>query len=279
MAFRGAASFVAVDRDGVSAGAIRSGVAGSRLKSLAFTPLAPGVVDPRPFEANVSAPDVLSRVVATAVSSAGLEGAEATLVLSDAVARTALLQPPRDVKTDAYARYRMSQGLPYPPSEAVIGTFPLSAGAVVAAAIRRSVVSEYESVLAAARVAIASVEMATFVALPGLRDTPAGEGSHVDIVLGDAAVTFLGSDATGVRAFRTRRRSGDPDTDWLCAEVERTTAPFSAERPWVRVVGRGAIALVDALKGRGFDAREALVTATGGLALPPCEVVWAGARV
>jgi hypothetical protein len=101
-------------------------------------------------------------------------------LLTDAAADT----DPREL-----VRFRLASSLPYPPGEAVVDVLPLGGGRLLGAAVRRSVVAEYESVATAAGFEQEGVDLAPLVALAGL----ARRASGVHVILGDAALSLARS--------------------------------------------------------------------------------------
>lgn len=277
MKFGGAGVFVAVDRTGVEGGELRAGFRGPRLASYAAAPLSAGALEPRPFDANILDPGAVADAVKRVAAALGAAKGGVVLVLPDGVARASLLHPPANVAPDHFARFRLAQGLPYPAAEAVVGTLKVAGGGHLAGAVWRRVVAEYEQALAAADLDVVSVELAPFLALAGFGGGRGRDGYTTDVILGAAAFSLAASDAAGLRVFRTRRRTADPEIERIADEVERTAAASGDTVTLVRVVGRGSSLVIAELARRGLRAEAGWSVGHEGLPVEPFELVWAGA--
>src|SRR6185295_13548925 len=99
------------------------------------------------------------------------------------------LEVPTGVDPDEFARYRFAD-LPYPAAEAVVDVLPVRGGRVVAAAVRRLVVEDYEAVVAAAGLAQERFDITSLAALGGLLKDSASDELVLDVILGDVAFTM-----------------------------------------------------------------------------------------
>ncbi len=268
--------FVGLDRGSVEGGELRAGVRGARLSSYASVVLDPGALEPRPFEPNIADPEAVADAVRRVAAAIDAVGRRVVLVLPDGVARTGLVKPPGNVAADRFARFRLGQGLPYSSGESVVGTLRVTGGAHLAGVAWRKVVSEYETILGAADVEVASAELAPFLALSGLETGRQHDGLTVDAILGAAAFSLAVWDRTGLRLFRNRRRGVAPEIERVADEIARTAALVEGRSVEVRAVGQGARELLSELGRRGIPAERGWNLAHDGLDVEPFELVWCG---
>jgi hypothetical protein len=269
---------VAFDASGVAGAALARGLGAPRVRSLAHVALTPGALWPSPFEANLRRPEEVKEALREVARALALGDAGVCLVLPDGVARLCDLDVPADTSAAAFARYRMAPALPYPAEEAVIDVLPLGRGRVLAAAVRRRVLEGYEAAAAEAGLAQDRVDVAPLGALAALaRREPPG-ALTVDLVLGDAAVSLAARVGGTVAAFRNRRRDRSAgEGRRLRAEVERTAAlAGGAAAGNIRVLGAGALALVQELQAAGAPAEAGWRVQGEGLAAGGAELAWLG---
>jgi hypothetical protein len=204
--------------------------------------------------------------------------AGACLLLPAGVARIVLLELPAGVEAEGFARFRLASSLPYPAAEAVVDLMPAGPGRVLAAAVRRRVVEEYERAAAAAGLRQARLDLAPLAALAGLEQEPSGGPRAVDVILGDAAVSFAARAHGALRAYRTRWRDPAVDeTRWLADEAWRTADLIGdGAFPPLRVVGPGASALVRDWTAAGLSAAPGWALEGRGLPAPAAELAWLG---
>ena len=127
--------------------------------------------------------DLREALSPTPVRSLG-RGSGAVLVLPEWTARLALLEVEgNDVKD--YARFRLASSLPYPLAEAVVDVLRVGPGRALAAAVRRSIVEEYETAAAGAGFVSERVDLAPLVGLAGLLDRDPSPTVHA--LLGETA--------------------------------------------------------------------------------------------
>jgi hypothetical protein len=240
---------VAFDASGVSGASFAHTLGRARLRDFARVELAPEALTPSAAEKNLPRPDVVIEALLALKRRLG-NATGATLVLPHGVASLALLDPPKDTGLRDFVRFRLARGLPYPAEEALVDWLALGAGRVLAAAVRRGVVAEYESAAAAAGLGHERVDLAPLMAAAGLR----GRGAGVHVILGDAALSLLAFENARLAAFRTRRRDPGPrEASWLVAEAERTASLAGSDRT-ITFSGAGAEGLVRELLAAGRPA-------------------------
>lgn len=278
----GAKLLVAFDASSVSGALASWGLRGLRLRSAARVPLAAGVLVPSPLEDNLVRVDEVRDALTSVRASLKTNGRRAALILPDGLARAQLLEVPRGVPFLEYARYRMSQGLPYPASEAVIDALDLGGRRFLCAAVRRAVIEPYEAVAASAGFSQDRVELAPLAAVAGLRRLMHGGDSTVDVILGDAAISLTACQGRELRVFRSRRRDrGSDEARWLHEEVDRTSALSGGSVPSrVRVVGSGAAGVVRGLEALGLKVEPGWPVSDGAeLPVQAVELAWLGAAL
>lgn len=269
---------LAFDSSGVWAARARWGRRGPQVAACAVAPLAEGALVVSPFEANLLRPEELRTALREAYRRLGAPERGAALVLPSGVARTALLQPPGGARPREYARYRLTQGLPYPASEAVVDVLPLGQGRFLGAAVRRRVVAEYEEAAASAGWRQDRLDLAPLAALEALKSRPPEGGAGVDVILGEAGLCLAAYAGGRVRSFRARLRDpGEDEPARVQADAERTAAAAGLDSPRLRVVGPGALSLIHALSFRGLPAAVAWEAPRDGLPAAASELSWLGA--
>lgn len=281
MALWGSKLLVAFDACAV-AGAVASwGMGGLRLRLFARAPLASGSIQPSPLEGNLARADEVREALAAVRASLGSNGRGAALILPDGVARTLLVEVPEGAEARDYARFRLSQGLPYPVDQAIVDVLPLGHRRVLAAAVRRGLVEEYESAASASGFAQERLDLAPLSALGGLLRQPASSGRVVHVILGDAAVSLAALQNGTVQVFRNRRRDlGLDEPSRLLDEIDRTAdLGGSGPPPRISVVGTGARALIEGVTTRGRKAEPGWRASSGGLPGEAAELAWLGAAL
>ncbi len=214
------AVYVGFDAASLSGVVLARGFGRRRLRSFVRVPLAPDAIAPSAVSPNILRPEEVREALRRLRQQLGRAGSAATLVLPDGTARLALLEVEGDNLRD-YARFRLGPGLPYPLGEAVVDVLPAGPGRALAAAVRRSIVEEYEEVATTAGFTRERVDLAPFVGLAGMlrRD----RAPEVHALLGEAALSLAAFDARGIAVVRQRRR--DPaagEGERLFAEAART---------------------------------------------------------
>jgi hypothetical protein len=207
------------------------------------------------FDANLIDQEKVRTALRDLRQALGGNGRRATVILPDGLARVQLLAPPPGTPSVDFARYRLSQGLPYPAAEALVSAMSVGSGLELGAAVRRQVVAGYEAAVSAAGFVQGSLSLAPFAALLGLLRRPA-PGHGAMLALGDTAVSIALCEGERVLAFRNRRRQRDPnEPSRLMEEMERLARATHVDRVAnVRVVGPGANGLLRALTAAGCPA-------------------------
>ena len=243
-------------------------------------PLDPGVLRPSPHEVNVAEPDAVAGALASLRRELG-GGEGAVLVMPEGAARVLLLEPPRGVDIREYARFRMVQGLPYPPSEAVMDTLAVARGLYLCGAVRRSVARGYEEVAESSGLRAERLDAAPLVAVNGLRRRAGPGEAGIALLLGDSAVSFAAFDRGRLAVFRTRLRQPGPDeASWLRDELTRTAAILGgAPLSRVAVVGSGAAVTARSLRALGLDADPVVGGLGGEDRTEAAELDWLGAAL
>jgi hypothetical protein len=248
---------IAFDAGSISAACVRRGVRAPRVLSSSSVRLPEGAVLPSAFGRNVPEPELVGRATREALASLRSRGG-LTLVLPHGVSRLAVLDLPRGDEPTEYARFRLRASLPYPAAEAVVDFLPLERGRMLAAAVRREVVAEYEAVAAQSGIRLARVDLAPLAAAAGARPIAASFGAAtVFLVLGDAACSFLAYDGGRLLGVRTRRRDGERgDAERLREDALRTAeqAGLFGELELV-VAGSGARRVLDLWAAAGREGR------------------------
>jgi hypothetical protein len=273
---------IAFDTGAVSGAVVSWGWNGPRLHAFARAGLAPGAIVASAVEPNVTRPQEVTEALEAVRAGIG-HVARATVVLPDGVARTVLLEPPARVAPLEFARFRLSQDLPYRRDEAIVGLLPAGGGRVLAAAVRRAVVESYEAVVARAGLDRERVDLAPLASVAGLLRRSRRRELTVDLILGDAAYSLAVSRAGRLQGFRNRRRDPEGDTpERFAGEVDRAALLVAGHDAAlrVRVVGSGAGPLVERLRAAGRPAEPAWsATPPDGRRVDAVELSWLGAAL
>ena len=244
---------LAFDASGVSgAGFVRSW-RGFRLREFARVDLPPGALTPSATGPNLQRPDSVGEALAALRRRLG-GGVGTTLVLPHGVAWIALLDTPSDTDLRAFVRFRLAPSLPYPADQAIIDALVLGPGRALGAAVRRSVVAEYEEAATTAGFTRDRVDLAPLMGVAGVLRR--GKGVHV--ILGDVALSLAAFQGPRLAAFRTRWRDPGPgEAVRLVQEAERTALLAGGDGA-VTFAGAGAAGLVEELMATGSPARLAV---------------------
>jgi hypothetical protein len=211
--------YVGFDATTVSAATLARGFGRRRLGAFETVALAEGVLNTSPASSNVLRPGDLREALAQLRSRVG-RGGGAVLVLPEGTARVSLLEVEGNDLRD-YARFRLASVLPYPVQEAVVDVLKVGPGRALAAAVRRSIVEDYEEAAAGAGFVRERVDLAPLVAVAGLLERDPSPAVHA--LLGERCLSLAASDRRGLVAFRQRWR--DPaagEGERLFAEAART---------------------------------------------------------
>jgi Tfp pilus assembly PilM family ATPase len=268
---------IALDTATVHGARIAPSWRGREVRAVARRELASGALVPAALDTNVRRPEEVREVLRAVVSELGAAGRPAVVVLPDGVARTLIVDVPAGADLREYARFRLSSQLPYPAPEAIVEVAPAGKHRVLAAAIRRDIVVEYEKLVAAAGLTLDRLDLAPMAALAWLRRRRGAE-PRVEVVLGEAvfSMALVGQGTT--LAVRTRRRDPGPDEpERLALEVDRTAQLGAITPAGVRVVGPGAGRLAEAWTARGVLVEAGWGVVTRIDAREACELAWLGA--
>jgi hypothetical protein len=269
---------VACDAGDVWGVVVKRGLGQRRLVGAARAPLPPGALVPSARQRNLVHAAEVRDAMRAVRSQLGLgEKHHAHLILPAGVARPLLLDATAPESAVGSLSFRLAATLSCAPSEAVVGTMRVPPGRVLAAAVRRSIAAEYETIAEAAGLKPGRVELAPLVAFAGLLARPL-PARTLDVVLGESAVSFARWEQNGVASLRTRLRSRvRDDIAWIAAEIDRAAridgqATFAA----VRLAGASALALADHLRTQGRETFLAwdLPHPPGGM--EPAELAWLG---
>jgi hypothetical protein len=273
-------AIVALDADGVAGAVVRRALGGPRLAALHTAPIPEGALVVSSQGANLVRPEEVAASLRAVAAGLGAHRGPATLVLPHGVARTLLLDLPDRAVPREYARFRLATGLPYPIAEAVVDVLPLEGGRVLASAVRRTVVAEYEAVAREAGLEPGRVDLAPLAAAAGLRScTREGASSGVAVVLGDAACAFVAFDGPQILNFRSRRRDRSPqEPRRLRDDALRTgaLAGFGGDAALV-LSGAGARSTADRLAADGLMTRVASLCPALGPAQETAAHPWLAA--
>jgi hypothetical protein len=269
---------IGFDETAVSGGVVSWGQAGPRVRRLHRRALPPGALVVSAFDANLNDQEKVRTALRDLRQALGANGRRATVILPDGLARVQLLSPPPKTLPVDYARFRLSQGLPYPAGEAVVSTMPVGSGLQLAAAVRRQVVASYEAAVVAAGFGQGRLSLAPFAALLGLLRRPL-QGHGALLVLGDAAWSLALCQGERVLAFRSRRRDpGVCEASRVIEEIERMARRSQVGTvESVRVVGPGTSALLGALRAAGCPAVPGWLVKGPAWREDAVELPWLGA--
>lgn len=282
MPWRRAKLLVALDAASVTGAVVSWGSGGPRIGGLAHVSLVPGALAPSPLEPNLPRLDEVREALASVRRSLEVNGRPAILVLPEGVARMAVLEVPSGLPVREYARFRLGQGLPYPPGDAVVDALPLAGRRFLCGAVRRDVVEGYETAARSAGFNLDQVNLAALAAVSGLRTQITPSGGGIAVILGDVAVSLAVFVEGTLTLFRTRRRDpGAEEGAWLRQEIERTAALAGVvgDAPRIAVAGSGATVLTRKLADLGCVAELAWARTARSLPAEGAELCWLGAAL
>jgi len=249
---------LAFDASSVSAALIGRGLRRARVMASAAERLSEGALAPSALGPNLRDRGEVSRAIGQALGSLGSRTSHATLVLPHGAARVAVFDLPRGQDAMEYARFRLASGLPYPLAEATVDFLPLAGGRLLAAAIRRDVVAEYEAAATAAGITRRRVDLAPLAVAAGAGLLPESfAAATIFLALGDTACALFAYEGGRLLAVRVRRRDpGEGDAERLRLEALRTADHVGlAGEPELVVAGAGARGLLDHWAAAGQGAR------------------------
>lgn len=271
---------IALDASAVRAARVTRGFLGQRgrtvVQATAQAPLPPGALVPAAASANVLDPAALRLALQRVATALELQpGTAVRLVLPDALARLVLLEAPRAVSAKDFARFRLAGSLPFGIDEAHVGALHLPTGGLLAAALARPVVAEYEALLEQAGWAPEAVVLGPLASL----DAWLGRGvteERAALVWGDGGVVLALVAAGRLRLVRSRLRTPGlslaEEVAWWASELQGSVmAAGLALLPGLEVLGPGAAQVSLALQRAGVpaDAPSALP------GVPPEAADWA----
>jgi hypothetical protein len=215
--------------------------------------LEPGALLPSATDANLVRPAAVRAALAELLDRLG-RPPRVVAVLPLGIARLSLLEPPAGTDPRGYARFRLGPGLPFPADEAIVDAVSAGEGRVLAGAVRRLVVAEYEELFAACRTTVERVDLVPLAAIEARRRE--GAPLSLDLFLGDVAFATALHDGGALRSFHCRRRDpGRGDLDRLARALTAVARGASgAVTPRVVVFGEGTSEIVTGLLERGFPA-------------------------
>jgi hypothetical protein len=270
-------ALLAFDASGVSGALLGRKFGGMKIRGFSRAALSPGALMPSALEPNVASGAEVTAAVGRVAADLGIGRAAVTVLAPQGVARMLLLDVPEGVDPDAFARYRFAD-LPYPAAEAVVDVLPVRGGRVVAAAVRRLVVEDYEALVAGAGLEQERFDIASLAALTGLLKDSPRDALVVDVILGDVAWAMAAHGDGVLAALRHRLRDRrDGEAERLRVEAERTAAQAGAPLGRLRVVGTGARALIREWSAAGLDAGRGWLADGDGLPPDAAEIPWLGA--
>lgn len=253
MGFFGTHTSVSLDASQLSGKAAPRGLGGSEPVPAVRVALEPGVLVPSATDLNLARP---AAVKAALLELLGLLGrpSRVVAVLPLGIARLSLLEPPAGTDPREYARFRLAPGLPFPAEEAIVDAVSAGAGRVLAGAVRRAVVAEYEELFVACGTTAERVDLVPLAAIEARRRQ--GTAPSLDLFLGDVAFATAFHEGGALRSFHCRRRNPGPgDLDRLARAVTTVARGVaSAVTPRVVVFGEGSAEVVTGFLGRGFPA-------------------------
>lgn len=269
---------LAFDAGSVSGAEVSRGLGRPQVRAFASARLAPGALQPSPFDRNLRRAEEVRAALARVLQGLGGKVRSACLLLPEAVARLALVEHTTNASAVEYARFRLAQGLPYPAAEAVTDLLPLGRGRSAAAAVRKSVIAEYEALAASAGLEQERLDLTPLAALAALLRQAVGPTRTVDLILGDLAYCLAAHHGGHLKVLRQRRRDPGPgEAERLRDEALRTAGlAGSGNDLRLRVVGVGATALLTWLRGAGVAADGGWPVPVGELPAEAAEAAWLG---
>jgi Tfp pilus assembly PilM family ATPase len=188
----------------VTAVSVEHSAAGPVVSGQATEALPEGTVVPALAGGNIRVREAVVEALGKALDRAGLRSARrAALVVPDSVARVSLLTfdevPQRPDDLDRFMRWQLKKSTPFAIEEAQVSYFPVGGASrpVMMAGVvsRRDVISEYESVAAAAGIHAGIVDLASFNVMNAI----VGVGGEV---AGDWLLVHLAAEATSLAILR-----------------------------------------------------------------------------
>jgi hypothetical protein len=218
----------------------------------------PGLLVPSAVVPNIHSVREVAQLASAMVDELSGRGATAAVLLPDLSVVSAVF-PPSESGRERDPGSKLASRTGVPASEARSDFWKGGKGELLGAAVRKSVVRQYEQVIEAAQCRPGWIDAASLVGIPSWADA-----SHADpgtivvqaLLYRDhyALVLFRGGELIDVR---TRLRSGD-DVDVVAAEIRRLPAIYDVPALGVVTIsGEGASACAGILSGARVETRLA----------------------
>lgn len=251
MGFLGARTSVSLDASRLSGTTTPRGRAGGDPGAAHRVVLEPGALLPSATELNLARPSSVKRALLELLDLLG-RPPRVVVVLPLGVARLLLLAPPAGTDPREFARFRLGPGLPFPADEAIVDVVAAGEGRILAGAVRRLVVAEYEELFAACGTTADGVDLSPLAAIEAQRREAA---PSLDLFLGDTSFALALREGGALRSFHCRRRDQRGDLDRIARVVKSVAAAEGGPvAPPLLVFGEGSPGIVTGLRGRGFQA-------------------------
>lgn len=251
MGFLGARTSVSLDASRISGTTSPRGRAGLDPGPAHRVVLEGGALLPSATDLNLARPASVKTALRELLDLLG-RPSRVVVVLPLGVARLLLLAPPGGTDPREFARFRLGPGLPFPADEAIVDVVAAGEGRILAGAVRRSVVAEYEELFAACGTTAECVDLAPLAAIEARRRAAA---PSLDLFLGDTAFALALREGGALRSFHCRRRDPRGDLDRIARAVKSVaSAEGGAVTPPLWVFGEGNPEIAAGLRGRGFQA-------------------------
>ncbi len=216
----------------------------------------PGLLVPNAVALNIHSVRELARLASGMVDELSGRGATAALLLPDLAVVTAVF-PPSKGGAERDLGSELARRLAFPASEARSDFWRGGKGEVLAAAIRKAVVHQYEQVVEAAECRLGWIDAASLVRIPYWTEASASDRGTTVVraqLYGSHYVLALFREGELVD-LRTRLRSGD-DADAIAAEIRRLPAIHGISHLGpVSLSGEGASACARLLSESGLEVR------------------------
>jgi hypothetical protein len=227
-----------------------------------------GLVSVSPAEPNIRSVSTLARLAGEALEEVQFTGGKVAAVLPDLAIRCFVL--PREYRgAPSKMLSQLAPRLPYPSDEALMDAWQAPAGWILAAAVRRVVLGQYEQALEAIGCRAAWVDGASLVHIPGwargaLReagDGPGGLRVHVQLYLRHYTVVVF--DRAELLDVRVKLRAPG-DADVVAEELRRLPSLYDGgDCREISIRGEGGGVLATMLEMSGGDRGEPVLYEDG----------------
>jgi hypothetical protein len=253
--FGGVRVWLAFEPTGVCAVRMASSWRSARVQAFRRVALPAGALEPSTAGPVLIDVEVVRAAAATALAEIGATDGRLRVLVPDGLARLVLLEvPPAGVAEAEFARFRLGPGLQFPVSEAIVGVLRLPQRRSIAAALRRSAVEAFESLVRGIGAEPAGVHLASLAALAALLASAPPNG--VAALLGETTLTLAAFKSGRLVTLRQRLRDAGDEPARLVAEVGRTATLAGLEAGvLITLAGRGARLLHHALVILGHPAQ------------------------